>query len=423
MTELGEIPNNWEVKKLDEISNITRLAGAEYSDIWETDDNGTIIALKGNNIGKNNLILNDIERITEEMSNRLIRSKLFKNDIVFPCVGTIGKATVINEDNKYHINQNIAKITPSSGINSLYLSYYLMSDFTVKEIFKYNTSSSQPNVLVGNLRKFNIIVPSTEEQEKIASILSIVDEQIDNVDALIEKNKELKKGLMQTLLTKGIGHAKFKKTEIGEIPDEWELKELIDIKNCNKNNSFVDGDWIESEFITDEGIRIIQTGNIGIGKYIDKVEKKYISNSSFKELNCKEVEAGDILICRMAEPTGRACIAPDIEEKMVTAVDCTIVKVDEEKYCKEFVIYYLNSDSNLNRVIKFEQGSTRRRISRINLEKLSIIRPGIREQKKIAAILLEFDKKIEEYENKKQKLGELKRGLMQQLLTGKIRVI
>ena len=68
-----------------------------------------------------------------------------------------------------------------------------------------------------------MILPTIEEQEKIASILSTVDEQIDNVDALIEKNKELKKGLMQTLLTKGIGHTKFKKTEIGEIPEEWEV--------------------------------------------------------------------------------------------------------------------------------------------------------------------------------------------------------
>ena len=79
-----------------------------------------------------------------------------------------------------------------------------------------------------------------EEQEKIALIRSTVDEQIDNVDALIEKNKELKKGLMQTLLTKGIGHTKFKKTEIGEIPEEWEVK-ILDEISANYKNSIVDG--------------------------------------------------------------------------------------------------------------------------------------------------------------------------------------
>ncbi|EOR28090.1 restriction endonuclease S subunit [Clostridium sartagoforme AAU1] len=200
-TEVGEIPVEWEVKLLEEVSRITRLAGAEYSDLWEIQSNGKIIALKGFNIGENKLILNDIERISEELSNRLIRSKLFKGDIVFPCVGTIGKATVIDRDNAYHINQNIAKITPVKQMHSLYLSYFLISDFVKKQILKYNTSSSQPNVLVGNLRRFNIIVPTIEEQEKIADVLSSIDAQIEEYENKNIKLKELKKGLMQQLLT------------------------------------------------------------------------------------------------------------------------------------------------------------------------------------------------------------------------------
>lgn len=201
-TELGEIPLEWEVKTLDEISTITRLAGAEYTDYWKTDETGEIITLRGFNIGPNKLKLHDVEKISTELSMKLIRSKLFKGDIVFPCVGTLGNAAVITENNKYHINQNIAKISPIDIIDSLYLTYYLMSEHTKNEIKKYNTSSSQPNVLVGNLRKFTVNVPTDlKEQQKIAQILSTVDEQIDVYEQEKAKYEELKKGLMQQLLT------------------------------------------------------------------------------------------------------------------------------------------------------------------------------------------------------------------------------
>ena len=416
MTELGEIPNNWEVKKLDEISNITRLAGAEYSDIWETDDNGTIIALKGNNIGKNNLILNDIERITEEMSNRLIRSKLFKNDIVFPCVGTIGKATVINEDNKYHINQNIAKITPSSGINSLYLSYYLMSDFTVKEIFKYNTSSSQPNVLVGNLRKFNIIVPSTEEQEKIASILSIVDEQIDNVDALIEKNKELKKGLMQTLLTKGIGHTKFKKTEIGEVPSEWYIKSIDEItKEVYRYPTYYGIEYVE------EGIAEIRGELLNDDASIKKESFRYISEKTAKKFPRTKLEGGDIVISVRGTIGKVGYITEELAGSNITA-NLLRVSMNRNIMNEHFVKQLFLSDIMKRKFDEITTATTIKTFKVPEFKQIILAIPTKDEQDKIASILLEVDKKIEEHENKKQKLEELKKGLMQQLLTGMIRV-
>ena len=416
MTELGEIPNNWEVKKLDEISNITRLAGAEYSDIWETDDNGTIIALKGNNIGKNNLILNDIERITEEMSNRLIRSKLFKNDIVFPCVGTIGKATVINEDNKYHINQNIAKITPSSGINSLYLSYYLMSDFTVKEIFKYNTSSSQPNVLVGNLRKFNIIVPSTEEQEKIASILSIVDEQIDHVDALIEKNKELKKGLMQTLLTKGIGHTKFKKTEIGEVPSEWYIKSIDEItKEVYRYPTYYGIEYVE------EGIAEIRGELLNDDASIKKESFRYISEKTAKKFPRTKLEGGDIVISVRGTIGKVGYITEELAGSNITA-NLLRVSMNRNIMNEHFVKQLFLSDIMKRKFDEITTATTIKTFKVPEFKQIILAIPTKDEQDKIASILLEVDKKIEEHENKKQKLEELKKGLMQQLLTGRIRV-
>src|ERR1035438_6240621 len=164
-TEIGIVPTEWEIEELNKISKITRLAGYEYSSVWEETENGEIIALRGFNIGKNKIIDKELVRISNELSLRLKRSRLFKDDVVYPCVGTIGNAVVIEENNKYHIQQNIAKISPDKKrLNSRFLAHYLMSDFGMKEIEKFNGSSSQPNILVGSLRKYTILLPTIDRK-------------------------------------------------------------------------------------------------------------------------------------------------------------------------------------------------------------------------------------------------------------------
>ena len=146
-TEVGVIPEDWEVKELGKISAITRLAGYEYSTLWKEDENGEIIALRGFNIGRNKIIERDFVRINNKLSIILKRSRLYKGNVIYPCVGTIGNAVVIEEDDKYHIQQNIAKITPDDlQITPTFLAYYLMSSYGLNEINKYNGSSSQPNI-------------------------------------------------------------------------------------------------------------------------------------------------------------------------------------------------------------------------------------------------------------------------------------
>ncbi|WP_052759429.1 restriction endonuclease subunit S [Paenibacillus sp. DMB20] len=200
-TEIGEVPINWNVTTLGEIATITRLAGAEYTSMWEVDPVGPIIALRGFNIGYNTLSLHNVERISQELSDKLGRSKLSKGDIVFPCVGTIGKAAVISEDDSYHINQNIAKITCDIEVDPNYLVYVLMSPIALAQVIKHNTSSSQPNVLVGSLRKFLVPVPPLNEQEMIAETFQIIDSKIRNEKEKLSRLNKLKQGLMQVLLT------------------------------------------------------------------------------------------------------------------------------------------------------------------------------------------------------------------------------
>lgn len=199
---LGRIPVEWEVLSLGEVAAITRLAGYEYSTYWLPVENGEIITLRGYNIGKNKIIERDLERISDRLSQRLIRSRLFKGDVVFPCVGSIGNAALIREDDRYHINQNIAKITPGSQVEGSYLVHYLMSELCRIEIDRFNASSSQPNVLVGSLRQFRVPIPSDlKEQRSIAEKLNCHDAATDQESERLAKLRALKTALIQDLLT------------------------------------------------------------------------------------------------------------------------------------------------------------------------------------------------------------------------------
>src|SRR5687768_9149494 len=172
---------------------------------------------------------------------------------------------------------------------------------------------------------------------------------------------------------------------LGQIPAHWDVKRIKQLAR-QKYKAFVDGDWIESPFIVqDEGIRLIQTGNIGIGKYKEQ-GYRYITEETFRKLDCTEFFPGDILICRLAEPVGRACLAPDLGTRMITSVDVCILK-PQDKYNSRFIVYCLSSDSYLNWLAVLSRGSTRDRISRSMLGDIHIPVPPLPEQQTIAVYL------------------------------------
>lgn len=155
----------------------------------------------------------------------------------------------------------------------------------------------------------------------------------------------------------------------------WEQRKLE--KLCSL---FTDGDWIEAKDQSTEGIRLVQTGNIGITEYLDKSNNaKWISKETFDKLKCKEIFKGDILISRLPEPAGRACIMPYLGTKMITAVDCTIVRTLPE-ISNKYVVQYLSTDMYFKKVNTCLAGGTRQRISRGNLANFKIPLPKSKEE-------------------------------------------
>lgn len=151
---------------------------------------------------------------------------------------------------------------------------------------------------------------------------------------------------------------------------------------------FTDGNWVESKDQSPSGIRLVQTGNVGLGKFKDRRNKaRFISEDTFSRLKCQEIFAGDCLVSRLPDPVGRSCIIPETGDKMITAVDCTIIRFDLSVLIPSYFNYYSQSEQYLADIEAYCSGATRKRISRKNLGKVQIPTPSLPEQKRIVAIL------------------------------------
>jgi len=167
------------------------------------------------------------------------------------------------------------------------------------------------------------------------------------------------------------------------MTSEWTTKLLGELCTI-----FDDGDWIETKDQSPEGIRLIQTGNVGDGTFKDRAEKaRYVSEETFKRLRCTEVFPNDCLISRLPDPVGRSCLLPATGERMITAVDCTIVRFRQDIMLPSFFHYYSQSEIYQSAVDRECTGTTRKRISRNRLAKISIPVPPRPEQQRIVAKL------------------------------------
>ncbi|WP_113675288.1 restriction endonuclease subunit S [Vallitalea guaymasensis] len=277
----------------------------------------------------------------------------------------------------------------------------LINNDYYKYLFKSNSFVNMLNKAVIGIRdgkqisykvfkELPLFYPPLPEQQKIASILSTVDQHIEETEALIEKTKELKKGLMQKLLTKGIGHTEFKKTEVGEIPVEWEVKKLGDVIKVSSGSGLSQKNMIKGKYPVYGG-----NGIAGYHNEFNFIDKK-------------------IIIGRVDAKCG--CVYITQAKSWITD-NALYISNQIKEFNLRFMFYLLNY------IDKFANKNAQPVISGNKIYKILIQFPSYKEQVKIATILINVDKKIAEYEYIKNNLLTLKKGLMQQLLTGKKRVI
>jgi type I restriction enzyme S subunit len=186
---------------------------------------------------------------------------------------------------------------------------------------------------------------------------------------------------------------------IGNIPKHWD-ESKIKYLSKEPNSLFIDGDWIESKVIIEEGIRYITTGNIKVGYYSEQ-GAGFISEETFAELNCTEVFEGDLVISRLNNPIGRACIIPNLNNRIVTSVDNVIFRPDSNVN-KFYLLYLFSSKEYFEITDLISRGATMQRISRGLYGNIKIPLPSIEEQTAIANYLDHKTNQIDTLISKKQ---------------------
>lgn len=391
-TRAGIMPTDWPTNVLAKNvfkSHTNKKHNGEYEVLSATQDRG-IIPRKEVDID----IKYDEENISSykkvEVGDFVISLRSFQGGIEYSkCEGLVSPA------------YTVLKATQSIDDN-YYRAYFKTADFIKRlngAVYGIRDGKQIGFEDFGNLA---IHYPPLTEQQKIAEVLSTCDRVIELKQQLLDEKHKQKQWLMQILLS-----------------SPTNIKEIKLSKLCSKIG---DGDWIESKDQSESGIRLIQTGNIGVGRYLDKGERaKFISEDTFEKLHCTEVLEGDVLISRLPDPIGRACKIPTLQTKAITAVDCTILRF-KDKQVAEFFLQYATSTSYFNHISVLSGGSTRTRVSRKEIENLLIPVPQDAEKmEQIVTGLSILDKDIdlllEELETWKHK----KKALMQLLLTGLVR--
>lgn len=429
-TEIGAIPEEWEVLSIPDLLTDEKGAikmGPFGSQIKKEDLTTEGVHLIGiENVLQNDFVKTGDRYISHEKFQLLKTNQVIPGDIVITTMGTVGYTGIVpNDIPPTIIDSHLIRLR----VNDKVLNYFLakvIQDYELvqKQIKRMSQGGIMAGLNTGIIKQLKIPVPSKKEQIKISRILENLDKIIEKTEAIIEQTEKVKKGLMQQLLTKGIGHTKFKKTEIGEIPEEWEVKELVELANSNDRYAFTGGPFgsnLKSSDYTEEGVRIIQLQNIKDGYFANEY-KIYTSESKANELFSCNIYPGDIIMAKMAEPVARACIIPNYSDRYLMASDGIRLSVDKTKYITEYVTYAINAPYFRQQAVNNSTGTTRLRIGLSTLRSLKILVPSIEEQEKIADILINVDRKIEKEQSKVLKLKELKEGLMQSLLTGKVRI-
>jgi type I restriction enzyme S subunit len=385
-TKIGKIPQEWMVVKLEEVFRFRNGQRPEIS------DNGRIPVYGANGImGHSN-------------------TPLTNNDFTL-IVGRVGASGEIHlaegkmwvSDNAIYSEQyNKSKIYPP-------FAHFLLK---FKNLKRYATKTTHPLITQTFLNSYSVPLPQIIEQKKIARVLSDVGDAIHLVDSAISQTERLKKGLMQKLLTEGIGHKEFKKTKLGKIPKTWKVSTIE--RECvlgtggtprRSKPEYFGGNipWVKS---TEIDYNVITS------------TEESLTKSGLKNSNAKIYPSGSLVLALYGQGVTRGkCAIFGIDAAVNQA--CAVIQSSGQIYLPYLFYWFQQEYSNIR---SLSQGANQANLNMTIIRSLKLPLPDFFEQQKIVDVLSTVDSKLGLDRKRKEKLERIKRGLMNDLLTGKRRV-
>ncbi|EJV5742601.1 restriction endonuclease subunit S [Vibrio alginolyticus] len=423
----GNLPKDFFILTLDEISE--KITDGTHSTPTYVEKGGvpfySVENVVANNFTKTKLIPHELH---EKLCSR-IQPK--KGDLLLTRIGSVGKTKLIDWEVNASIYVSLALIRLQKNINKEYVYQFTKSDFFQQEIKKRSLLNATPmKINLGEIGKIPVPFPSCIiEQQKIAEVLSTVDKKIDLIDQKIAETEKLKTGLMQKLFSEGVGvqgengewqpHTEFQYDSLlGKKPKSWQTETLGNILDIASSKR------IKREEYVNEGVPFYRSKEIILkSKQLSFTPEIFISRERFDKLSEKfgSPQQGDILISAVGT-IGAIYRVRDEEFYFKDGNLLWIRNIDKSGLSSEFLECYFRSYLCQEMLANLSAGSSQNALTIVKLSKLPLIIPTKDEQKMIVSIISSINEKIYLLKAQKSETQQLKKGLMQKLLTGEWRV-
>jgi type I restriction enzyme, S subunit len=411
-TEVGWIPDDWEVVKFSTCFSVMSGKGFQKSEY----STSGLKLVRIDNVSWGKIAWDTIEYLPMNYSLAYPELILAAKDILLALNRPITQnklkiAKIGKKDLPAILYQRVGKIIPLSEMNKNF-AFHLLNGILIKFIKETSLGSDQPFISTNELKKLLIVKTPLPEQKKIAKILDTLDTTIRKTEDVIEKQKKIKQGLLHDLLTKGIdqnGNLRtnlkdFKPSELGMIPKEWEVKKLGEV--CiNRTERITENKVNDNPYV---GLEHLKSNNPYIescGLAVDSIS----TNSIFYE--------GDTLFGKL-RPNLKKCV--QVEFYGYCSTDILVISSVGNN--NRYITRLFQSDKVMRFAVRTSIGTKMPRTSWSQLNKFKLPLPSLQEQKRIAQLLDKQDQQIQKEQSQLDKLKTLKKGLMNDLLTGKVRV-
>ena len=415
-TSIGDFPKDWKIVALGDVARVKggkRVPkGEKLVDFKTGFPYVRIVDFKNSTVD-----VSGLKYLLPETHEKIKNYTISSDDVYISIAGTIGLAGLIPPElHGANLTENAAKLCDLREVRKEFLAYLLNSESLREQITGLVGKGTQPKLALFRIESLKLPLPSSSEQGKISELLGVVDSVIGLVDEVIAKTERLKKGLMQELLTKGIGHKEYKDTPIGKTPKEWEVVQLdgliLDVKN-----GFASGKRDE------EGIVQIRMNNVSIDGRL--LLDTYLKVPIPENIDVWLLKTNDFLFnnTNSIDLVGKSAIFKSAPFPCTFSNHFTRMRFREDRVLPEMILYHF--------IAHWEKGYFKsvaiRHVGQAAVHtqyllRLKIPLPPLSEQKKIVDVLSTVDNKLALERKEKMRLQRIKRGLMDLLLTGKVRV-
>lgn len=373
-------------------------------------------------------------RQTEQYVSKLGESlsvRVNPGDLVMSICGTLGRPIII--DMPACIHDGFVQFTNLREADTTFLYYSLQH--SEPAFYGMGQPGTQTNLNTGLVGRHKIFAPRIEQQRRIAEILTTVDEAMEQTEALVGKLEQMKAGLMHDLFTRGVtpdGHLRptrqeaphlYHETPLGWLPKEWRVVSLVQAVS-QKQNAIVDGPFgsnLKTIHYRTSGVPVIQSGYVTSGVF-QADEYHYVTEAHFQTQIRSKVDAGDIVMAKIGAQAGMCAVLPEAHPVSILAGNSLKISTDETVLRRELLVAYLQRLYAITGMSGVRTETAQPAISLGRLKKILIPLSSSVEQELAAKVIAGMTDQLVTQSSHLAKLRQQKQGLMQDLLTGRVRV-